>query len=191
MTFTPPYTSPCLQVSAANVWCAKYRPKALKLRVLTGVHSPDQFRVQVHHFENGFKKPTLPLLMTYIFRGHSPTWMTFHGTLTAQLGQIWIHQRRINARWISMLWWGKQKNLKSGFYIFHSFHSFHIDNPNSNTSFSPGVVTCSCRKRLRSQSEKNPSIRISNFAGPDNITSYYVSVFALWRHESFYNVFME
>merc|ERR1719192_158981 len=33
-------------VSAANVWCAKYRPKALKLRVLTGVHSPDQFRVQ-------------------------------------------------------------------------------------------------------------------------------------------------
>ena len=104
MTFTPPYTSPCVQVSAANVWCAKYRPKALKLRVLTGVHSPDQFRVQVHHFENGFKKPTLPLLMTYIFRGHSPTWMTFHGTLTAQLGQIWIHQRRINARWISMLW---------------------------------------------------------------------------------------
>ena len=36
----------CLKVSAANVWCAKYRPKALKLRVLTGVHSPDQFRVQ-------------------------------------------------------------------------------------------------------------------------------------------------
>ena len=33
-------------VSAANVWCAKYRPKALKLRVLTGVHAPDMFRVQ-------------------------------------------------------------------------------------------------------------------------------------------------
>lgn len=33
-------------VSAANVWCAKYRPQAMKLRVLTGVHSPDQFRVQ-------------------------------------------------------------------------------------------------------------------------------------------------
>jgi len=33
-------------ISAANVWCAKYRPKALKLRVLTGVHSPDKFRVQ-------------------------------------------------------------------------------------------------------------------------------------------------
>ncbi len=33
-------------VSAANVWCAKYRDKALKLRVLTGVHSPDKFRVR-------------------------------------------------------------------------------------------------------------------------------------------------
>jgi len=33
-------------ISAANVWCAKYREKALKLRVLTGVHSPDRFRVQ-------------------------------------------------------------------------------------------------------------------------------------------------
>ena len=32
-------------ISAANVWCAKYRPKALKLRVLTGVHSPDMYRV--------------------------------------------------------------------------------------------------------------------------------------------------
>ncbi len=37
-------------VSAANVWCAKYRDKALKLRVLTGVHSPDMFRVQVSHY---------------------------------------------------------------------------------------------------------------------------------------------
>ena len=33
-------------VSAANVWCAKYRPKALKLRVMTGVHAPDMFRVR-------------------------------------------------------------------------------------------------------------------------------------------------
>ena len=33
-------------VSAANVWCAKYRDKALKLRVLTGVHAPDMFRVR-------------------------------------------------------------------------------------------------------------------------------------------------
>ena len=33
-------------ISAANVWCAKYRDKALKLRVLTGVHAPDMFRVR-------------------------------------------------------------------------------------------------------------------------------------------------
>jgi len=33
-------------ISAANIWCAKYRPQAMKLRVLTGVHSPDPFRVQ-------------------------------------------------------------------------------------------------------------------------------------------------
>ena len=43
---TRTFLTHCLKVSAANVWCAKYRPKALKLRVLTGVHSPDQFRVQ-------------------------------------------------------------------------------------------------------------------------------------------------
>jgi predicted metalloendopeptidase len=42
-----PYTQAQLfWVSAATVWCAKYRTKALKLRVLTGVHSPDMFRVQ-------------------------------------------------------------------------------------------------------------------------------------------------
>ena len=34
-------------LSGASVWCAKYRDMALKLRVLTGVHSPDIFRVQV------------------------------------------------------------------------------------------------------------------------------------------------
>merc|ERR1712115_509203 len=28
-------------VSAANVWCAKYRPKALKLRVLKGLQLPN------------------------------------------------------------------------------------------------------------------------------------------------------
>jgi len=33
-------------ISAANVWCSKARPQALKLSVLTGAHSPDQFRVQ-------------------------------------------------------------------------------------------------------------------------------------------------
>ena len=34
-------------VSAANVWCSKYRPKSLEKLVTTGVHSPAQFRVQV------------------------------------------------------------------------------------------------------------------------------------------------
>ncbi|CAB3363322.1 Hypothetical predicted protein [Cloeon dipterum] len=32
-------------VSAANVWCSKYRPETMKLRILTGFHSPGQFRV--------------------------------------------------------------------------------------------------------------------------------------------------
>ncbi|KAK7071727.1 NEDD8 protease nep2 [Halocaridina rubra] len=32
-------------LSAANVWCGKYRPESLKLRILTGAHSPPQFRV--------------------------------------------------------------------------------------------------------------------------------------------------
>ncbi|KAI1296496.1 Membrane metallo-endopeptidase-like 1 [Halotydeus destructor] len=32
-------------ISAANVWCAKLRPQALKLRIQTGVHSPPRFRV--------------------------------------------------------------------------------------------------------------------------------------------------
>ncbi len=49
-------------ISAANVWCAKYRPKALKIRVLTGVHSPDMFRVQgpfsnMHEFARDFSCP--------------------------------------------------------------------------------------------------------------------------------------
>ena len=33
-------------ISGANVWCSKSRPQALKLSVVTGTHSPDQFRVQ-------------------------------------------------------------------------------------------------------------------------------------------------
>ncbi|KAJ8983668.1 hypothetical protein NQ317_003455 [Molorchus minor] len=32
-------------ISAANTWCAKYRPESLKLRILTGYHSPGHFRV--------------------------------------------------------------------------------------------------------------------------------------------------
>ncbi|XP_046742992.1 neprilysin-2 isoform X2 [Diprion similis] len=32
-------------VSAANTWCSKYRPEAIKLRITTGFHSPGEFRV--------------------------------------------------------------------------------------------------------------------------------------------------
>lgn len=32
-------------VSAANVWCGKYRPEVLKMRVMVGSHSPAQFRI--------------------------------------------------------------------------------------------------------------------------------------------------
>ena len=32
-------------ISAANVWCSKYRPESLKLRITTGFHSPGKFRV--------------------------------------------------------------------------------------------------------------------------------------------------
>lgn len=32
-------------ISAANVWCSKYRPETMKLRILTGFHSPGKFRV--------------------------------------------------------------------------------------------------------------------------------------------------
>ncbi|XP_071515798.1 neprilysin-2 isoform X3 [Panulirus ornatus] len=41
-----PYnTKQLFWLSAANVWCGKYRPETLKLRILTGAHSPAQFRV--------------------------------------------------------------------------------------------------------------------------------------------------
>ncbi|RXG71041.1 Membrane metallo-endopeptidase-like 1 [Armadillidium vulgare] len=32
-------------ISAAHVWCSKYRPETMKLRLITGSHSPVQFRV--------------------------------------------------------------------------------------------------------------------------------------------------
>ncbi|UYV81915.1 Nep2 [Cordylochernes scorpioides] len=32
-------------ISAANVWCGKHRPEVLKLRILSGAHSPSEFRV--------------------------------------------------------------------------------------------------------------------------------------------------
>ncbi|XP_042232177.1 neprilysin-2-like isoform X3 [Homarus americanus] len=41
-----PYsTKQLFWISAANAWCGKYRPETLKLRILTGAHSPAQFRV--------------------------------------------------------------------------------------------------------------------------------------------------
>lgn len=41
-----PYTPQQLfWISAANVWCSNYRPETLKLRILTGAHSPAEFRV--------------------------------------------------------------------------------------------------------------------------------------------------
>ena len=33
-------------LSAANVWCSKYRSKSLESRVRTGAHSPGMFRVK-------------------------------------------------------------------------------------------------------------------------------------------------
>ena len=33
-------------MTAANVWCSKYRPKSLESRVRTGAHSPGMFRVK-------------------------------------------------------------------------------------------------------------------------------------------------
>lgn len=32
-------------ISAANIWCGKFRPEVLKLRVNSGVHSPAKFRI--------------------------------------------------------------------------------------------------------------------------------------------------
>ncbi|KAF4525127.1 hypothetical protein B566_EDAN005069 [Ephemera danica] len=41
-----PYTQrQMFWLSAANVWCSKYRPETMKLRIMTGFHSPGQFRV--------------------------------------------------------------------------------------------------------------------------------------------------
>ncbi|ENN78463.1 hypothetical protein YQE_05101, partial [Dendroctonus ponderosae] len=33
-------------ISASNSWCAKYRSETLRLRILTGYHSPARFRIQ-------------------------------------------------------------------------------------------------------------------------------------------------
>ena len=137
----------CLKVSAANVWCAKYRPKALKLRVLTGVHSPDQFRVQgpfsnMEDFSRDFNCP--------VGSNMNPP-----------------QENKCQVEKLLLFWFRKTYPL-------------------------PQVWWTTWRSRKGTQSEKNPSSRISNFP-PDQTTSslIFVSIFALWRHESFYNVFME
>lgn len=50
-------------ISAANVWCSKYRPETLKMRVLTGYHSPGNFRVigPMSNFEEFSKDFNCPL----------------------------------------------------------------------------------------------------------------------------------
>ena len=32
-------------LSAANTWCAKYTPEALKLKIMTSAHIPGEFRI--------------------------------------------------------------------------------------------------------------------------------------------------
>ncbi|KAK2585581.1 hypothetical protein KPH14_010214 [Odynerus spinipes] len=49
-------------ISAANTWCSKYRPEAMKLRITTGFHSPGEFRVlgpfsNMYEFSKDFNCP--------------------------------------------------------------------------------------------------------------------------------------
>jgi predicted metalloendopeptidase len=49
-------------ISAANVWCGKYRTEVLKLRVMVGSHSPPMFRVigpmsNIKEFSESFNCP--------------------------------------------------------------------------------------------------------------------------------------
>lgn len=49
-------------ISAATTWCSKYRPEALKVRIITGYHSPGEFRVigplsNREEFSKDFKCP--------------------------------------------------------------------------------------------------------------------------------------
>ena len=43
LDYTP---SQLFWLSGASVWCAKYRDQALRLRLMSGVHSPDMVRVK-------------------------------------------------------------------------------------------------------------------------------------------------
>lgn len=60
LDFTP---NQMFWISAANVWCSKYRPETLKMRVLTGYHSPGNFRVMgpMRNFDEFSKDFNCPL----------------------------------------------------------------------------------------------------------------------------------
>ena len=161
-----------LKVSAANVWCAKYRPKALKLRVLTGVHSPDQFRVQESLQKAKNNLLFLPSL-TWVFQLQGPfsNMEDFSRDFNCPVGSNMNppQENKCQVEKLLLFWFRKTYPLPQVWW-----------------------TTWRSRKGVQTQSEKNPSSRISNFP-PDQTTSslIFVSIFALWRHESFYNVFME
>ena len=55
-------TNQLFWISSAQTWCSKFRAEAMKKRILTGVHSPNQFRVlgtfaNMKEFSNDFKCP--------------------------------------------------------------------------------------------------------------------------------------
>lgn len=55
-------TNQLFWISSAQTWCAVFRPEAMKKRILTGVHSPNQFRVlgpinNMNEFSVDFKCP--------------------------------------------------------------------------------------------------------------------------------------
>ncbi|CAL1279878.1 unnamed protein product [Larinioides sclopetarius] len=64
LKYTP---SQLFWISAANIWCEKFRPEALKLEIISGSHSPSQFRVigpmsNLHEFAKEFQcKPDSPM----------------------------------------------------------------------------------------------------------------------------------
>lgn len=55
-------TNQLFWISSAQTWCASFRPEAMKKRILTGIHSPNQFRVlgsfsNMKEFSEDFKCP--------------------------------------------------------------------------------------------------------------------------------------